>query len=172
MILVNQTRRFGLYLVVLSLATLLLFLAACGPNPPQPTPTPTATATATATPSPTPTSSPTPRPTPSPTPIPTATPSPTPTQEVCDTNGVTLFVDPNFQGHCHTFGLGSWDLASYGLDRNVSSLRDPGCKFHITLRDINNRPGYFDKSYDQLPADWNDQAHSMLVENRTGGCSG
>src|SRR6266568_6628685 len=78
--------------------------------------------------------------------------------------GVTLYVDPNYRGHCHTFAPGDYDLAEFGLDQNVSSLKDANGAYHITLIDRTNRPGYFDSDTPQLPADWNDQAHSLRVE--------
>lgn len=81
-----------------------------------------------------------------------------------NTNGVTLYVDPDYRGHCHTFAPGDYDLAEFGLDQNVSSLKDPDRAYHITLTDRTNRPGYFDSDTPQLPVDWNDQAHSLRVE--------
>ena len=100
-------------------------------------------------------------------PIATVTPTVTPSPVVTcpqDNSGVTLFVDPNFQGYCHTFPPGDYDLSQYGLDQNVSSLRDPNAAYHVTLIDRSGRPGYFDADQPQLPVDWNDQAHSLRVE--------
>jgi transcriptional regulator with XRE-family HTH domain len=80
------------------------------------------------------------------------------------TNGVILYTDPDFQGHCHVFPPGDYDLAQFGLDQNVSSIKDPGAGYYVRLIDRTNRPGSFDKDVPQLPADWNDQAHSLHVE--------
>jgi transcriptional regulator with XRE-family HTH domain len=93
-------------------------------------------------------------------------PRPTPPPETCpdSKNGVTLYTDPYFQGHCHTFPPGDYDLSQFGLDQNVSSLKDPDAAYAVRLVDRSNRPGVFDKDVPQLPADWNDQAHSLHVE--------
>jgi transcriptional regulator with XRE-family HTH domain len=90
----------------------------------------------------------------------------TPPPDTCpDTkDGVILYTDPNFQGHCHLFPPGDYDLAQFGLDQNVSSLKDPDAAYYVRLIDRTNRPGSFDKDVPQLPADWNDQAHSLHVE--------
>ncbi len=63
--------------LTLSLATLALVAAACGPQTPTPSPSSTAAAIATSAPTPT-TIAPTPTPTASPTPLPTSTAAPTP----------------------------------------------------------------------------------------------
>ncbi|MBF6558274.1 MAG: fibronectin type III domain-containing protein [Acidimicrobiales bacterium] len=83
--------------------------------------------------------------------------------------GVTLYVDANYGGSCHTFGVGVYpDLSSYGLSQNVSSLRDAGGAYHVTLFDgtgLSGTPGYFDSDTSNLTsAGWNDRARSMRVE--------
>ncbi len=90
--------------------------------------------------------------------------SPTVSFAISASTGVTLYTDPNYGGQSFTFGVGDYDLSAYGLDRNASSLRDTNAGYHITFYDITGRPGYFDRDVPQLPADWNDQPHSMKIE--------
>jgi transcriptional regulator with XRE-family HTH domain len=99
-------------------------------------------------------------------PSPSPTASSTPTSKPCPAtnDGVTLYVDPTYKGICHTFLPGYYDLSQFGLDQNVSSIRDFHAAYHITLTDKTNRPGYFDADIPLLPPDWNDQAHFLRVE--------
>jgi len=97
-------------------------------------------------------------------PFPWATPLQAPDTCPDTKDGVTLYTDPYFQGHCHVFPPGDYDLSYFGLDQNVSSLKDPDAAYYVRLVDRTSRPGSFDQDVPQLPADWNDQAHSLHVE--------
>jgi hypothetical protein len=108
------------------------------------------------------------------TPSPT-TPTPTSTQTpTCSASGdgVTLFIDANYGGSCHTFGVGDYsDLSQFGLDQNVSSLQDTNSSYHITFFDqtgLTGTPGYYDADAPQLTGYWNDRARSMRVERHAG----
>lgn len=84
------------------------------------------------------------------------------------TDGVTLYVDGNYGGNTHTFGVGEYsDLSQFGLDQNVSSLRDANAGYHITFYDqkgLTGTPGYYDADTPQLTGYWDNRARSMRVE--------
>ncbi len=82
--------------------------------------------------------------------------------------GVTLYVDNNYSGTCHSFGPGEYaDLSQYGLDQNVSSIRDANAAYHITFYDqkgLAGTPAYFDQDTSHMDGYWNDRARSMRIE--------
>ncbi len=80
------------------------------------------------------------------------------------TNGITLYTDINYQGHCRTFGPGNYELALYGLEQNVSSIKNPHDAYHITLYDKEKNFSYVDKDTPVLTAEWDNRADTMLVE--------
>lgn len=84
------------------------------------------------------------------------------------TDGVTLCTDGNYGGTCHTFGVGEYsDLSQFGLDQNVSSMRDTNSAYHVTLFDqkgMTGTPGYYDADTSQLTGYWDNRARSMRVE--------
>ena len=88
--------------------------------------------------------------------------------EMHSTDGVTLYVDGNYGGTSHTFGVGEYsDLSQFSLDQNVSSLRDTNAAYHITLFDqkgLTGTPGYYDADTSQLTGYWDNRARSMRVE--------
>jgi hypothetical protein len=79
-------------------------------------------------------------------------------------NGVTLYTDINYQGHCHTFGPGDYELALYGLEQNVSSIKDWNDAYHITLYDKDKNFYYLDQSMPVLPAEWDNRADTIHIE--------
>jgi hypothetical protein len=81
-----------------------------------------------------------------------------------NTNGVTLYTDINYQGQCHAFGPGEHELARFGLEQNVSSIRDPHDAYHITLFDKAKNFYYVDKDTPVLPAEWDNRADTIHVE--------
>nr|HET6903502.1 hypothetical protein [Ktedonobacteraceae bacterium] len=86
-------------------------------------------------------------------------------------NEVTLYTDINYQGQCHSFGPGNYELALSGLEENVSSIKDPNGAYHITLFDKGKNFFYLDKDAPILPAEWDNRADTMLVEkNRPTSC--
>jgi hypothetical protein len=87
----------------------------------------------------------------------------------CDTSdGVTLYTDGGYGGQCHTFGVGQYSyLGDFGLDQNVSSLRDAGGKYHVTLWDqtgLQGNPWHHDADVSQLTGYENDRGRSLNVE--------
>ncbi len=86
-------------------------------------------------------------------------------------HGVTLYTDIQYQGHCATFAPGNYELARYGLEQNVSSIKDPDGAYHITLVDKDKNLYYVDADTPILPAEWDNRADTMLVEkNRPISC--
>jgi len=81
-----------------------------------------------------------------------------------NTNGVILYTDINYQGQCHTFGPGNYELALSGLEQNVSSIKDPNDAYHIRLYDKDKNFYNLDKDTPVLPAEWDNRADTMLVE--------
>ncbi len=81
-----------------------------------------------------------------------------------NTNGVTLYTDIHYQGHCYTFGPGEYELALYGLEQNVSSIKDPNDAYHITLYDKDKNFYYVDKDTPVLPAEWDNRADTIHIE--------
>ena len=79
-------------------------------------------------------------------------------------HGVTLYTGIHYQGHCSTFGPGDYELAQYGLDQNVSSIRNPGDAFHIVLYDKAKNFFYVDKDMPVLPAEWDKRADTIHIE--------
>ena len=79
-------------------------------------------------------------------------------------NGVTLYTDINYQGHCHTFGPGDYELAQFGLEQNVSSIKDPNNAYHITLFDKDKNFDYVDQDTPVLTAEWDNRADTIHVE--------
>ena len=79
-------------------------------------------------------------------------------------NGVTLYTDINYQGQCHTFSPGSYELARSGLEQKVSSIKDPNDAYHITLFDKDKNFYYVDKDTPVLTAEWDNRADTILVE--------
>jgi hypothetical protein len=61
-------------------------------------------------------------------------------------NGVTFCTDINYQGQCHTLGPGDYELALFGLEQNVSSIKDPHDAYHITLFDKAKNFFYIDSN--------------------------
>jgi len=84
----------------------------------------------------------------------------------CSANahGVTLYTDINYQGHCHTFGPGDYELARFGLEQNVSSIKDPNNAYHIALFDKAKNFYYVDNDTPVLPAEWDKRADTIHVE--------
>lgn len=80
------------------------------------------------------------------------------------TNGVILYTDSNYQGHCSIFGPGEYELALHGLEQNVSSIKDPNNAYHITLFDKEKNFYYLDTSMAVLPAEWDNRADTIHVE--------
>jgi transcriptional regulator with XRE-family HTH domain len=81
-----------------------------------------------------------------------------------NTNGVTLYTDIHYQGHCYTFGPGDYELALYGLEQNVSSIKNPNDAYHITLFDKDKNFYYVDKDTPVLPAEWDNRADTIHIE--------
>ena len=79
-------------------------------------------------------------------------------------NGVTLYTDINYQGQCSTFGPGDYELARYGLEQNVSSIRDGNDAYHITLYDKDKNFYYLDKDAPVLTAEWDKRADTIHIE--------
>ena len=83
-------------------------------------------------------------------------------------NGVTLYVSPNYQGYCHTFAVNAngqqYNLAQSDFAQKVGSLRDPRGAFHVVLMDQFKRPEYFESDIAQLPSRWQGQAHWLRVD--------
>jgi hypothetical protein len=79
-------------------------------------------------------------------------------------HGVTLYTEINHQGHCYTFGPGDYELARFGLEQNVSSIRNPNDAYHIILYDKEKIFYYVDKDTPVLPAEWDNRADTMHVE--------
>jgi hypothetical protein len=77
---------------------------------------------------------------------------------------VTLYTGIHFQGHCSTFGPGDYELAQYGLDQDVSSIRNPGDAYHIILYDKAKNFFYVDKDTPVLPAEWDKRADTIHIE--------
>ncbi|MEO6893337.1 MAG: helix-turn-helix transcriptional regulator, partial [Ktedonobacteraceae bacterium] len=87
------------------------------------------------------------------------------------TNGITLYTDINYQGHCATFGPGEYELARFGLEQNVSSIKDPNHAYHITLFDKAKNLYHLDADMPVFPAEWDNRADTMHVEkNRPTTC--
>jgi hypothetical protein len=80
------------------------------------------------------------------------------------TNGVILYTDINYQGQCHVFPPGSYELALFGLEENVSSLKDPNEAFHVTMYDTGKNLYHVDTDIPAFAADWDNRADTMLVE--------
>jgi predicted transcriptional regulator len=81
-----------------------------------------------------------------------------------NTNSVTLYTDIHYQGHCYTFGPGDYELAQYGLEQNVSSIRDWNNAYHITLYDKAKNFFYIDTDMPVLPAEWDNRADTIHIE--------
>jgi len=79
-------------------------------------------------------------------------------------NGVTLYTDINYQGQCHTFGPGEYELARFGLEQNVSSIKDLNNAYHITLFDKDKNFYYVDNDIPVLTAEWDNRADTIHVE--------
>ncbi len=98
----------------------------------------------------------------------TSTPpaSSTPNKTSCAnaTNGVILYTDLYYQGQCHVFPPGSYELAQFGLAGNVSSLKDPNNAYHVTLYDTGKNLYHADTDIPAFAADWDNRADTMLVE--------
>ncbi|MBN8595701.1 MAG: S8 family serine peptidase [Anaerolineae bacterium] len=93
---------------------------------------------------------------------------PPPTNCPSDPNAVTLYTDANFSGTCHYFQVGDYpDLSLFGLDQNVTSIRNPNNGFAIYLNDgvnFSGQPGVFDQDVADLTANgWNDRARSVRI---------
>lgn len=80
------------------------------------------------------------------------------------TNGVTLYTEINYRGHCHTFGPGDYELASYGLEENVSSIWDAKDGYYVVLYDRGKNFFKLDKSIPVLPAEWDNRADTLHIE--------
>ena len=81
-----------------------------------------------------------------------------------NTNGVTLYTGINYQGQCHTFGPGDYELAQFGLEQNVSSIKDPDDAYHITLFDKDKNFFYVDSNMPILTAEWDNRADTIHIE--------
>jgi len=81
-----------------------------------------------------------------------------------NTNEVTLYTDINYQGQCHTFGPGDYELARVGLEQNVSSIKNPNDAYHITLFDKDKNFYHIDKDTPVLPAEWDNRADTIHIE--------
>ena len=79
-------------------------------------------------------------------------------------NGVTLYTDINYQGQCHTFGPGDYELTHFGLDQNVSSINDAHNAYSIRLLDKAKNFFNLDKSIPILPAEWDKRADTIHIE--------
>ncbi len=75
-----------------------------------------------------------------------------------------LNTDQHYQGQCHVFPPGSYELAQFGLEENVSSLKDPNSAYHITLYSRNKNTYYADADVPLFPPAWDNEADTMLVE--------
>lgn len=87
-----------------------------------------------------------------------------PQTSTCSSNGVTLYADIDNQGQCHTFGPGDYQLARFGLDQKVSSIKNPHDAYHITLFDKAKNFYYIDKDTPVLPAEWDKRADEIHIE--------
>src|SRR5579875_376013 len=79
-------------------------------------------------------------------------------------NGVTLYTGIDFHGSCHSFGPGDYELARFGLDQQVSSIKDPHAAYHIALYDKAKNFFYVDKDMPVIPAEWDKRADTMEIE--------
>jgi hypothetical protein len=81
-----------------------------------------------------------------------------------NTKEVTLYTDINYQGACHSFGPGDYELARFGLDQQVSSIKDPHAAYHIKLYD--KAKNFFDVDQDMpvIPAEWDKRADTIEIE--------
>ena len=79
-------------------------------------------------------------------------------------NGVTLYTDINYKGQCHTFVPGDYELALYGLERNVSSIRDWNDAYFVKIFDTGKNFYDLDKSIPALPGDWDNRADMLHIE--------
>jgi DNA-binding XRE family transcriptional regulator len=77
---------------------------------------------------------------------------------------VTLYTNIDFQGSCHSFGPGDYELARFGLDQQVSSIKDPHAAYHIALYDKAKNFFYVDKDMPVIPAEWDKRADTMEIE--------
>ena len=81
-----------------------------------------------------------------------------------NTHGVTLYTSIHYQGQCHTFSPGDYELALYGLEQNVSSIKNPHDAYHITLFDKEKNFYYVDQDTPVLPAEWDNRADTIHIE--------
>lgn len=81
-----------------------------------------------------------------------------------DTNGVTFYTDINYQGQCHTLGPGNYELALYGLDQKVSSIKNWHNAYHVKLFDKDKNFYNLDTDMPVLPAEWDNRADTVLIE--------
>ncbi len=84
-------------------------------------------------------------------------------------DGVTLYVNAGYQGHCHTFTPGSYpDLSQFQLDQNITSIKNPNGAFAVHFNDglnFSGTPGHFDSDvYDLGPSSWSDRTRSAQIE--------
>ncbi|HCI81652.1 MAG TPA: hypothetical protein DHW02_18400, partial [Ktedonobacter sp.] len=80
------------------------------------------------------------------------------------TTGVTLYTETNYKGQCHTFLPGDYELARYGLEQNVSSIRDWNDGYFVKILDTGKNFYNLDKSMSALPADWDKRADMLHIE--------
>lgn len=80
------------------------------------------------------------------------------------TNGVILYTDIHYQGQCHIFGPGDYELAQFGLEQKVSSIKDPNNAYHLTLFDKVKNFYSIDKDTPVLTAEWDNRADTIHVE--------
>lgn len=83
---------------------------------------------------------------------------------IAQPNGVTLYIEINYQGQCHTFGPGDYELSQFGLEENVSSIKDPNHAYHIKLFDKAKNYYEVDKDTPVLPAEWDNRADTIHIE--------
>jgi hypothetical protein len=86
--------------------------------------------------------------------------------ETCSahSNGVILYTQTQYQGQCHAFGLGDYELASFGMAQQVSSIKDPNHAYHITLFDKAKNFYYIDSDTPIITAEWDKRAETIHVE--------
>lgn len=80
------------------------------------------------------------------------------------TSGVILYTNIHFQGQCHTFTPGDYELAQFGLEQNVSSIKDVHDAFFIKLFDKAKNFYNLDKDASVLPAEWDKRADTIHIE--------
>jgi hypothetical protein len=82
----------------------------------------------------------------------------------CSGNGMPYWRQDILIGQCYTFGPGDYELARFGLEQNVSSIKNPNDAYHITLFDKDKNFYQIDKDIPVLTAEWDNRADTIHIE--------